>query len=334
MPLDIRETLTPPPFSSDPVYLIVDRGVLPSIEKKLPELFLNQIGMSQIKGEEEKTLSSYMRLLDEMGALSNIDRKTRVAVIGGGAVLDLGGFVAATFMRGLPLSLFPSTLLGAVDAAIGGKNGVNLPCGKNLVGTFYPPETITFYLPLLDSLPKRELNAGFAEVIKYAVLDHGSFIDDLKTNRLTLKQMIGRCSYLKDSIVTKDPKDQKGIRLKLNLGHTVAHAVEKLTNYRVLHGEAVAIGLTIEAKLSHFLGLCPKALPDLIETLCQKYSLPTSIPESLSPLSLIETMQKDKKNRGAEICFVLPRNPGAVETKIVSRQTLEDFFDRVLSPIG
>lgn len=333
MPINIKNNLNPVDWGDASIYLIVDKGILPTLSKKIDALFPKNkiLGISFLQGEKEKTLGSYTQILSNLAATANIDRNTQIIGIGGGAVLDVAGFVASTFMRGLPLHLIPTTLLGAIDAAIGGKNGINLPEGKNLVGTYYRPHSIVVYLPLFNTLPERELKAGFGEVIKYAILKKNSLFEDLETNNIPLETLIRKCSAIKVEIIEQDFKDEKGIRATLNLGHTFAHALETVFSFGpFLHGEAVSIGLNAAAQLSAKLNLCSPNLPERIRALCQKFSLPTTFPNNIDPALFVKVMKLDKKNNQGKITCILPVEIGKVVPRQIEDRVMLDFIKGLL----
>ncbi|MCI0478286.1 MAG: 3-dehydroquinate synthase [Anaerolineales bacterium] len=263
-------------------------------------------------GEKYKTLDTaravYDRLID-----ARLDRRSTIFALGGGVVGDLAGLVAATFLRGVPFVQIPTTLLAMVDASIGGKVAANLPRGKNLIGAFKQPRAVIIDPNTLATLPDTEWRAGMAEVIKHGIIgDVGPFEMLERGNwKSEIGSWIGRAIKVKVEIVTRDPFEQ-GERLKLNLGHTFAHALEKLSNYRLRHGEAVAIGLICAARLAARLELSVPALTARIENLLRATGLPTHVPRDISAPALYAAMTTDKKRAGARIRFVLPRTLGDV----------------------
>lgn len=271
-------------------------------------------------GETSKRLSSAELCWERMHAFG-LERTSFVLGLGGGVITDLSGFVASCYMRGIDSLLVPTTLMGMVDAAIGGKTAVNLPSGKNLVGTFYQPKMILIAPHLLNSLPKRELYSGLAEVIKSAVIWDEDFFKYLETHLETIlnegpkkmRPLIERTVMIKAEIVAKDEKE-KGIRAILNWGHTVAHALETITRYeKYLHGEAVAIGISAEAYISRELGLVDDSFINRQESLCLAANLPTRLPKEIDIDKLIDLMAGDKKAVGGKINMILARNIGQVE---------------------
>jgi 3-dehydroquinate synthase len=263
-------------------------------------------------GEEHKNLAwlamVYDRLLD-----AGIERRSPVVALGGGVVTDLAGFAAATLLRGLPVALVPTTLLGQVDAAIGGKTGVNHALGKNLIGAFHQPRVVVADVDTLATLPRREVIAGLAEVVKYGAIGDAALfgrledeLDDVLTLRAgTMASVVASCVRQKATVVAADEREERGERAVLNFGHTVAHAIETLTEYREwLHGEAVAMGMVAAARVSRALGRCDASAVGRLERLLQRAGLPTEIPSGLTPSALALAMRSDKKSTGGRVRFV------------------------------
>ncbi|MBL8892582.1 MAG: 3-dehydroquinate synthase [Planctomycetaceae bacterium] len=249
-----------------------------------------------------------------------VDRQAVVIALGGGVVGDLCGFVAATYLRGLKFVQVPTTLLAQVDSSVGGKVGINLPTGKNLVGCFWQPSLVWIDPSVLRTLSEREFSAGMAEVIKYAVLrDDGllSLLEEHSTQILARETevmglLVHRCCAIKADIVQRDPRENNGIRATLNFGHTVGHAIESLTGYKsVLHGEGVAMGMIAEARLAERIGLAPLGLADRLVELVRQYRLPTNLPK-FTWEQWHQSMRRDKKNMGQQIAFALPSAWGCV----------------------
>jgi 3-dehydroquinate synthase len=263
-------------------------------------------------GEEHKNLAwlavIYDRLLE-----AGLERRSPIVGLGGGVVTDLAGFAAGTVLRGVPCVLVPTTLLGQVDAAIGGKTAVNHARGKNLIGVFHQPRLVVADVDLLATLPRRELLAGVAEVIKYGAIGEPAlfarleerFDDVLKQRSETMVAIVAACARHKAAVVADDEREERGGRAVLNFGHTVGHAIEALTEYReFLHGEAVAIGMVAAARVSHALGRCRAEAVERLVHLLKRAGLPTEIPAGLTPAALALAMQSDKKSTGGRIRFV------------------------------
>lgn len=241
-------------------------------------------------------------------------RDTLLICVGGGTVTDLGGFVASTYMRGIDVLHIPTTLMGMVDASLGGKTGVNSPSGKTVVGTFYSPFCVLIDPTLLETLPQRSLLSGVAEMIKYAVIGHLELLDWLQCHRAEdlclapslLTTPIQMSYQMKMSFVEADPKDTLHRRALLNFGHTFAHALETLSGYtQYLHGEAVAIGMSCASFLSHEMGLASLDFATRLQSLCQTYHLPTKLPHGIDLEAIVKVMRRDKKaTKRAFVCIL------------------------------
>jgi 3-dehydroquinate synthase len=262
-------------------------------------------------GEEHKNLAwltfLYDRFLD-----ARLDRQSPIVALGGGVVGDLSGFAAATFLRGVPYVQVPTTLLAQVDSSVGGKTGVNHPSGKNLIGAFYQPRLVWTDVRTLRTLPKRELRAGLAEVIKYGATLSAPLFDLLEKeiekvldlDDALLIEIVRRCCEIKAAVVAEDEREA-GLRAVLNFGHTLGHAVEMLTEYkRYLHGEAVAIGMVFAATLSSERGTCPAPVAKRVIRLIERAGLPTELPAELIGPNLTLAIETDKKVSGGKVKFV------------------------------
>jgi 3-dehydroquinate synthase len=271
-------------------------------------------------GEQSKSsdvaADLWEQLLDQ-GA----DRKTVVVALGGGVVGDLAGFVAATFTRGLRFVQVPTTLLAQVDSSVGGKVGINLPGGKNMVGAFWQPRGVVIDVAALNSLPEREFRAGLAEVVKYGVIQDADFFAYLEQNvepinrrdAEVLAYIVKRCCRLKADVVEQDEREETGLRSILNYGHTFCHAFEAGTNYEeLLHGEGVAIGMMCAARLAERLGRVDAAFVERQRKLLAAFDLPLSVPD-VDRDELLELMFRDKKVERGKLRFVLPSRLGHVE---------------------
>jgi 3-dehydroquinate synthase len=268
-------------------------------------------------GESSKTLANFGAAVDALGTLG-ATRDACVYALGGGVVGDLAGFAAACWMRGIDCVQLPTTLLAMVDSSVGGKTAVDLPRGKNLVGAFHPPRAVLADTATLRTLPARELRAGFAEVIKYGAIADAPFLDWLDANAdallsgddSALAEAIARSCAHKAAIVERDPFE-RGDRALLNLGHTFGHAIETEQGYgspdndNFNHGEAVAIGMVLAARLSRTLGLASEADVEILRALLQRFGLPVSLPKSLDAEALLAHMRLDKKAQASGLRFVL-----------------------------
>ena len=274
-------------------------------------------------GEPSKSPASAARLWAELARLA-VDRATHVVAVGGGVVGDLAGFVAATFARGLPVWQVPTTLVAQVDSAIGGKTGINLEEGKNLVGAFWQPRGVVADIATLATLAQREFVSGLAEVVKYGMILDAEFFAWLEAHAPAvlarrpdeLAHAVERSATLKARVVEQDEREISGLRAALNYGHTFGHAYETAAGYgRLLHGEAVAIGMARAARLAVILGRIP---PDVVarqDDLLSRFGLPTS-PRAAGPIAvptLLEIMGRDKITLGGRLRFVLPVRFGRVE---------------------
>lgn len=271
-------------------------------------------------GEDAKTLQSASQCWEKMHA-NGLDRKSLIICLGGGTITDLGGYVAGSYMRGIDLLHVPTSLMGMVDAAIGGKCAVNLPSGKNLVGLFYQPKLIVFSPHYLKTLSDREMISGLAEVIKYGVIQDPQLFSFLETHMAAilkrdsdvLQQIIETSYRIKSNIVVQDEREG-GLRAILNWGHTFAHALEAMTNYsQYSHGEAVSIGMNCAASVSHALGIVDKEFVERQRNLCLLAGLPIGLPNRLDIESFIQRMKGDKKSVGNKITLILAKGFGKVE---------------------
>ena len=273
-------------------------------------------------GEKTKSLGQFGRLLDFM-AEHKLDRNAVLWVLGGGVMGDLGGFAAACYLRGIECIQVPTTLLAMVDSSVGGKTGINLAAGKNLVGAFHHPRMVIIAPEFLATLPAREFAAGMAEVIKYGLLGDAALFARLEKSPLDaqapdLSAIIRRCCEMKAGIVRADEREtaaQNG-RALLNLGHTFGHAIEQVTGYKdYLHGEAVAVGLAAAARLSEKLGLIPPADVARVERVVADHHLPVRLREPLPLAGLMKSMQHDKKVRAGRLRFVVLHRLGEAATR-------------------
>ncbi len=273
-------------------------------------------------GESSKCLAEAGRLWDAFARLA-IDRRTHVVAVGGGVLGDLAGFVAATFARGLPVWHVPTTLVSQVDSAIGGKTGINLDGGKNLVGVFWQPSGVIADIDTLATLPEREFVSGLAEVVKYGMILDPEFLVWLEENAAplvrrdpsALSRAVSRSAAIKAGVVEQDERETTGLRAVLNYGHTFAHAYETVAGYgTLLHGEAVAIGMARAARLAALSGRISADLVARQDRLLAAMKLPSVPPDSLrDPSPLIAVMARDKKSLGGRLRFVLPVRVGHVE---------------------
>jgi 3-dehydroquinate synthase len=275
-------------------------------------------------GETSKSLEILSQIFDRLIEL-NADRRTVIVAVGGGVVGDAAGFIAATYMRGLPFIQVPTTLLAAVDSSVGGKTGVNHPRAKNMIGAFYQPIGVFIDTATLETLPDREYRAGLAEVVKYGVILDAAFLTYLEQNVAginsrdpnILRHIISESCRLKAQVVEEDEFETKGLRAALNYGHTFGHAFEALAGYgELLHGEAVAIGIVHASRLAERRGLIDRSLTERQISLLRSLHLPTRLPNelALSADDVLSRMRLDKKSVSGSLRFVLPIRAGAVQT--------------------
>lgn len=270
-------------------------------------------------GEEYKTLET-VAMLWRSFLKAGLDRRSTVIALGGGVVSDLAGFAAATFMRGVAWLCLPTTLLAMADASLGGKTGFDLSEGKNLVGAFHPPRLVLADATTLDTLPEVELRAGLAEVVKHGVIADPGLFDlcaaGYESARANLPEIVRRAMLVKIKVIEADPFES-GERASLNFGHTVGHALEAVSGYRLRHGEAVAIGMVVEARLAERLGLAEKGLAARLEAALDALGLPVVIPPDLERQAILDALRYDKKKAGGVVRFALPRAIGQVQVGVV-----------------
>jgi len=266
-------------------------------------------------GEANKTIESVGSLWK--GFLSiGMDRKSTVVALGGGVVGDMAGFAAATFMRGCPWVVVPTSLLSMVDASLGGKTGFDLPEGKNLVGAFHSPRLVLADPHVLATLSEEEFRSGLAEVIKHGVISDPELFEECARGYGDVKKdivsIVRRAMGVKVKVIEQDPYES-GIRAALNLGHTVGHAIEIASNFRLRHGEAVAIGMVVEARFAEKIGISNLGISAKIENVLRTVGLPTSIPPDLDSSVILRAMRLDKKKDKNVIKFALPLDIGSVK---------------------
>lgn len=270
-------------------------------------------------GEAHKTFAA-VELICREAARRRLDRASLLLALGGGVAGDLTGFAAAVYMRGIDFIQIPTTLLAMVDSSVGGKTGADLPEGKNLIGAFHQPRLVLIDPAFLKSLPGREIRAGLAEVVKTAVLFDPVLFDYiadradalLAADGAAFLPLIRRCCELKGAVVVADERE-KGRRALLNYGHTFGHAIEKETGFRVSHGEAVAIGMDLAARLAAALGMLPAEAVEKQRRLLRRLGLPTELPAGLTAPAIYQAMLGDKKNISGRLKLILPSAIGSAE---------------------
>jgi 3-dehydroquinate synthase len=294
------------------VCIVSDSNVWPlygnTAEKSLLDSGLRVNSFVFPAGEESKNGNTYLNLLNHL-AENKLTRSDLIVALGGGVVGDLAGFAAATYLRGIRFIQVPTTLLAAVDSSVGGKTAIDLPAGKNLAGAFYQPSLVLCDTNCLNTLPEEIFRDGCAEVIKYGILYDPALFAILSETGLSFdrESVITRCVELKRDVVAEDEFDT-GMRMKLNLGHTIGHGVEARSNFEISHGKAVAIGMAIVSRAGCKRGLCSKETKASILNILQKFQLPVSC--AFSAESLYTSALSDKKRSGGAVSLIIPNSIG------------------------
>jgi 3-dehydroquinate synthase len=323
---------------ADSCAIVTDTNIARSfavrVKQSLISAGLKPIVITIPAGEKSKTLKQAGAICEKMIA-KGLDRHSFVIGLGGGVIGDLSGFVAAIYQRGIPHIQIPTTLLAMVDSSIGGKTAVDTGAGKNLIGTFYHPVLIIDDLDVLKTLPRRQFNQGFAEIIKHAVVADAKMFRQLQTlgprlmrQPLTIQQLVCRNIRLKSKIVAQDEHDRTGRRALLNFGHTIGHAIERAGNYRrLLHGEAVSLGIVAACAISvKRAGLSPKRR-DIIVDLLQRFGLPTKLPKNFAREKIFDALKFDKKFENGKIRFVVVPKIGAAY--VADKVTVDDIREAI-----
>ncbi|GBD39229.1 3-dehydroquinate synthase [bacterium HR37] len=319
IPLDLKEANIAYTYA-----IITDSRVASLYGKEMLKEFLNSglktYLISFPEGEENKNRETKAKIEDEMLSLK-MARDSAIVALGGGVVGDLAGFVAATYNRGIPYIQVPTTLVASVDSSIGGKTGVDTVYGKNLIGAFYQPWRVYIDVSTLKTLPKNHIQEGLSEVIKYGVIRDEELFEFLEKyiNKVfsldteVITYIIKRSCQIKGEVVELDEKESN-LRKILNFGHTVGHAIEKLYNFKISHGKAISIGMTIEGKIAVELGLWDKNELNRLISLLKAAGLPTKPTKTLDANDMIKTMKLDKKAREGKIEMVFPERIGQMAT--------------------
>lgn len=304
-------------FNGEKIFILTDENVNGFYGEKVMSL-LKDVGYEVKKlvlkaGEETKNYRSVQGVYNELIDFK-ITRSDLIITLGGGVIGDLGGFVASTFLRGVDFIQFPTSLLAQVDSSVGGKVGVDIEKGKNLVGSFYHPKAVFIDTDVLNTLEERFFNDGMAEVIKYGCIKDKNFFYELKNYKNkeevinNIDKIVNNCCTIKRDVVEKDEKD-KGDRMLLNFGHTIGHGIEQYYNYKkYTHGEGVAVGMYAITKISEEMGLSKKGTAKEIKDLLIQYGLPWEIDIKID--SIIEAISLDKKNIGGKLNVVLLKEIG------------------------
>jgi 3-dehydroquinate synthase len=282
-------------------------------------------------GEKSKTLKQAGAICDQMAA-AGLDRQSFVIGLGGGVIGDISGFVAAIYHRGIPHVQIPTTLLAMVDSSIGGKTGVDTRAGKNLIGAFHHPLLVIDDLDTLKTLPRREFNQGFAEIIKHAIIADAKMFKQVQLwnagDQLALQSLIRRNIEIKSAIVSRDERDRTGERAVLNFGHTIGHAIERAGNYRkFLHGEAVSLGIVAACAISIKRAGLPPDQRDAVVDLLRQFDLPTRLPPNFPRKQIFGALKFDKKFEGGKIRFVVTPKIGSAH--LANNVTVNDIREAV-----
>ena len=315
------------------VAIITDDNVkefyLERVEKKLSQAGFSTVCFSIPPGEASKNAEQYFSLLNWL-CKNKLTRSDIIIALGGGVVGDLAGFTAATYLRGIPFVQIPTTLLAMVDSSVGGKTGIDLPAGKNLAGTFYQPSLVLCDTETLNTLPEHVFKDGCAEVIKYGMLGSTKILEALKeySHGDNLDDLIEQCISIKRGIVQRDEFDT-GDRMLLNFGHTIAHAIEKLSGYKISHGFAVAAGMAVDTRAAFLKGLCPKECLDVLNELLKNFALLDNT--EYSAQELFEAALHDKKRDGEYITNVVPCALGKCELQKIPAAFLLDWIETGLA---
>ncbi len=324
--------------------LVVDKRVLELhysyIESLLSRLKVKNLIIPINSGEKYKNRRTKEYIEDTMFK-NRIDRKSLLMALGGGVIGDLAGFTAATYMRGIDFVQVPTTLLSCVDSSIGGKVGIDTPFGKNLLGAFYQPKMVVIDTYFLSTLPEREFLNGMAEVIKHSIISDINFFEfldrhysEILAKKASIEEIITMSCKIKKDVVEVDEKET-GIRRVLNYGHTVGHAIEALSNYKILHGFAISVGMVVEAKISSIIGLLPESDVTRIINLLKKYNLPTTFENLRIKVDdkfitqMISKMGIDKKSQKGDIYMSLPISIG----KMVPSGAIQIPIDAIIKAI-
>jgi 3-dehydroquinate synthase len=313
---------------------VVGRLYAPGVLRSFRAAGLDASTIVLPEGERAKSMQSVSAILDAL-VKARFERGSALVALGGGVIGDLTGFAASIYMRGIPFVQVPTTLVAQVDSSVGGKTGVNHPLGKNLIGTFFQPRLVLVDPETLRTLPSREWTAGLAEVIKYGVIADEAFFADLEREIDRLRKLeaepvahvIARSCEIKASVVARDERESD-LRRILNYGHTIGHALESLGGYRkLIHGEAVAIGMVQEADLARHLGRCAPEVVERQRTLVRRAGLPDALPATTFS-RLWAAMQHDKKVAQGRVHCVLPERIGRVVIQPLERETCRQWFEQ------
>jgi 3-dehydroquinate synthase len=326
--------------------VIADSGVAPLLGDRVREAAAGVAPTDLVTfpaGEWNKTREMWAHLSDEL-LKRRVGRDGAIIALGGGVTGDLAGFVAATYLRGVPYVQVPTTLLAMIDSSIGGKTGVDVPAGKNLIGSFHQPRAVLADVETLVTLPPIQLSAGMAEALKHGVVADAHYFEWLVEARRAIKQkdldvmarVVVRSVEIKAAVVAGDERE-RGIRAILNFGHTIGHALEAVSGFELLHGEAVGLGMAAEARLAHLVGIADQSLGRMIAEALEAFDLPVR-PNTVAPVSeLLDIMATDKKSRAETVRFALPERIGTMARGEGGEWTIavpRDAIERVMEELA
>lgn len=308
-------------ISDDKVYGLYGDTVKKSIENAgyMTEVYTFK------NGEKSKNITTYTEILEFL-AESGLTRSDFVVALGGGVTGDMAGFAAASYLRGIKFVQIPTTFLAAIDSSVGGKTGVNLNAGKNLVGAFHQPSLVICDTNTFETLSEENFADGVAEAIKYGMIEKPELLEKLSGDYINeIDDIVELCVSIKRDVVAED-EFEGGVRKLLNFGHTIGHGVEKCSNYAVTHGHGVAIGMSIITKAAESLGICEKGMSEKLDNLISKCGLPTKSPYSAQ--ELYKVALSDKKRSGDSITVVLPESEGKCILKKITVDELLEYIKK------
>jgi len=310
------------------IAIITDDNVkalyLDRVKEYIAEVGLEVVDYSIIPGEDSKNSDNYIKLQSWL-AENDMTATDVIIALGGGVVGDLAGFVASTYLRGIPYVQVPSTLLAMVDSSVGGKTAIDLPAGKNLVGTFYQPCIVLCDIDLLDTLTVDVLHDGYSEVIKYGMIDNPELLTSLAEDEVNINEIVATCVRMKRDIVLVDEFD-KGLRKLLNFGHTIGHGIEQISGYQISHGKAVAIGIAMDTRAAVEVGACDEACLAMLLDLLKKYELPSAT--TYGTEEIYEAATRDKKREGDRMTNVVPCGLGKCQLESISMEELYEWIGK------
>ena len=321
---DIKSIIDSLNLRTHKIAIITNNNIANILNKSLKKLItdLNCELIILKDKEKHKNLNSVNYCYEQL-LLKKFNRQSLILAFGGGVIGDMAGFVAATYMRGVPFIQIPTTLLACIDSSIGGKTAIDTELGKNLIGAFYNPSAVIIDENLLSTLPKEEYNQAMAEIIKHALIFDETFFDEILYKDLSIHELIIRSLNIKKIIVEEDFHEQH-IRAYLNFGHTFGHALENISNYQLRHGEAIAIGMMMEIKLSLYLGVLKEDFTKQLKLALSKFNLSESY--LFNSKEILKALVYDKKNVDDKIGFILPVKKGKVQKFLLEQKVIEDFL--------